>query len=284
MRTIRLAFSPDSDDLFMFWGLLNGRVPAGGYRFEHVRADTETLNRRAAEDDLDIVAISIARYPAIASRYLLLPHGGSVGRGYGPVLVAPSSRTLESLAGARIAVPGLGTTAYLVLRLVLPTFEPIVVPIQPYARVFETLRAGDVEAALIIHEGRLTYEREGTAKIVDLGEAWSGLTGGLPLPLGGNVIRRALGDSAIAELSGLVQDSIRWALSRREELIDEMLRAETRHDVALSRAMLDRYLAMYANEDSAGYPPDARRAVEELIDRGVRASLLPRDARVEWAP
>jgi 1,4-dihydroxy-6-naphthoate synthase len=281
---LRIAFSPDSDDLFMFWPVLSGRVDTKGYRFEHVRADTESLNRRAQSGDLDVAAISIAAYPSVAKDYLLLPHGGSVGRGYGPVVVTRAATPLASLAGKSIAVPGAGTTAYLVLRLLLPDFQPIFVPIEPYDRVFRALREGEVDAALLIHEGRLTYEREGFARVTDIGEAWSALTGGLPLPLGGNAIRRGLGNETIVEVSHLLREGIRYALSHREELMDELLRAETRRTVGLERALLDRYLEMYANGDTLEYPDDARRAVEVLFQRGRDAGLLPGTARVEWAP
>src|SRR5256885_2990308 len=164
-----MAFSPDSDDLFMFWPLLRGRVKTHGYRFEHVRSDTETLNRRAREGDLDVVAVSIASYPAVARDYLLLPHGGSIGRGYGPVVVAREAGTLASLAGKSIAVPGPGTTAFLVLRLLLPEFRPVFLPIDPYDRVFRALRNIEVDAALLIHEGRLTYEKEGFFALAEIG-------------------------------------------------------------------------------------------------------------------
>jgi 1,4-dihydroxy-6-naphthoate synthase len=281
---LRLAFSPDSDDLFMFWPILSGRVDTKGYRFEHVRADTETLNQRAQAGDLDVAAISIAAYPSVARDYLLLPHGGSVGRGYGPVVVANRPIELASLAGKKIAIPGAGTTAYLVLRLLLSDFEAVFIPIEPYDRVFHALRAGEVDAALLIHEGRVTYEREGFARVVDIGEAWSTLTGGLPLPLGGNAIRRGLGEARVAEVSSFLREGIRYALNHRDELIDELLRAETRRTVGLERALLDRYLDMYANGDTLGYPDDARRAVEVLFQRGRDAGLLPPSARVEWAP
>jgi 1,4-dihydroxy-6-naphthoate synthase len=178
IATIALGFSPDSDDIFMFWPLLSGKVDAEGLAFEAIRADTETLNARVEAADLDVVAVSIARWPAIAKHYQLLPHGMSVGRGYGPVVVATASRTLASLEGARIGVPGLRTTAATTLRLLAPHFEPVVIPIAPYARVFEALRAGEVDAALLIHEGRLTFEREGMHKVVDLGEAWAAATDG----------------------------------------------------------------------------------------------------------
>jgi 1,4-dihydroxy-6-naphthoate synthase len=281
---VRLAFSPDSDDLFMFWPLLSGRIDTQGFRFEHVRADTESLNQRARRGDLDVVAISIAAYPAVAKDYLLLPHGGSVGRGYGPVVVARESTPLEALRGKTIAVPGAGTTAYLVLRLLLPEFQPVFLPIEPYDRVFEALRRAEVDAALLIHEGRLTYEREGFTRVIDIGEGWSALTKGLPLPLGGNAIRRGLGATTIAQVSDLLRQGIRYSLAHRDELIDELLRAETRRKVGLDRDMLDRYLAMYANSDTLGYPDDARRAVAELFERGQRAGILPASAEVEWAP
>jgi 1,4-dihydroxy-6-naphthoate synthase len=283
MNRIRLAFSPDSDDLFMFYALLHGHVRADGLAFEHERADTESLNERAAKGDVDVIAVSIARYAEIADKYLLLPHGASVGRGYGPVVVAKTPRALSDLAGKRIGVPGLRTTAYLVLTLLLPEFEPVVVPIAPYARVFEALRSGEIDAALLIHEGRLTYEREGFARVVDIGEGWSKLTGGLPLPLGGNAIRRALGGPLIEAVSRACRDSIRWALENRDEVMRAMLAAETRDDVGLDRAMLDRYLAMYANEDTLAMKDDVKRAVDELFARGHAAGAI-RSSRAEWAP
>jgi 1,4-dihydroxy-6-naphthoate synthase len=275
---IRLAFSPDSDDIFMFWALLTGKVDPEGLAFEADRADTETLNARAAAGELDVVAVSIARYPAIARDYLLLRHGMSVGRGYGPVVVAKQGRDLASLEGARIGVPGLRTTAYLVLRLLLPRFEPVVVPISPYARAFEAVRAGEVEAVLLIHEGRLTHEREGFARVCDLGAAWSQATGGLPLPLGGNAIRRGLGPDLVAKVSRLCRASIAWALDHRDEAIEALLARETRKDLALDRALLDRYLAMYANADSLSPPDDVRRAIDELYARAYAAGLLGPDA------
>jgi len=271
---IRLAFSPDSDDIFMFWALLAGKVDAEGLVFEADRADTETLNARAAAGELDVVAVSIARYPAIARDYLLLRHGMSVGRGYGPVVVAEQPRDLASLEGARIGVPGLRTTAYLVLRLLLPRFEPVVVPISPYARAFEAVRAGEVDAALLIHEGRLTYERAGFARVCDLGAAWAETTGGLPLPLGGNAIRRGLGPELVAKVSRLCRTSIAWALDHRDEAIEALLGRETRADLALDRALLDRYLAMYANSDTLSPPDDVRRAIDALYARAHAAGLL----------
>jgi 1,4-dihydroxy-6-naphthoate synthase len=283
-KPIRLAFSPDSDDIFMFWPLLEGKVDAEGLTFEVERADTEALNARAAAGDIDVVAVSIARWPAIADRYLLLPHGMSVGRGYGPVVLATSACPLSSLEGRRIGVPGLRTTAATVLRLLLPRFEPVVVPISPYARAFEVLRSGEIDAVLLIHEGRLTYEREGLARVCDLGEAWAGVTGGLPLPLGGNAIRRGLGEELVAKVSRLVRASIRWALDHRDETMRALLARETRADVGLDHAMLDQYLAMYANADTLDAPDDVRVSIDVLYARAHAAGLMDRVVRVEMAP
>jgi 1,4-dihydroxy-6-naphthoate synthase len=280
---IRLAFSPDSDDIFMFLALLAGKIDCEGLVFEADRADTETLNARAAAGELDVVAVSIARYPAIARDYLLLSHGMSVGRGYGPVVVSARPRDLASLAGARIGVPGLRTTAYMVLRLLLPAFEPVVVPISPYARAFEAVRAGEVDAALLIHEGRLTYEREGLACVCDIGAAWASATGGLPLPLGGNAIRRALGPDLVAKVSRLCRASIAWALEHRDQAIETLLSREARSDVGLDRALLDRYLAMYANADTLAPPDDVRCAIDELYSRAHAAGLLALVPPVEMA-
>ncbi|HEY1696464.1 MAG TPA: MqnA/MqnD/SBP family protein [Polyangiaceae bacterium] len=284
---VALAFSPDSDDIFMFWPLLAGKVDPEGLTFEAVRADTEALNARVGRTELDVCAVSIARWPGIAKDYLLLPHGMSVGRGYGPVVVASplaGPATLASLEGKRVGVPGLRTTAAMTLRLLAPRFEPVVVPIAPYARVFEALRAGEVDAALLIHEGRLTFEREGMAKVVDLGEAWAEATGGLPLPLGANAIRRGLGEALVAKVSRLCRASIGWALAHRDEVMTALLAAETRTDVGLDRAMLDRYLAMYANADTLDAPADVRRAIDELYARAHAAGLLDAPIRAEFAP
>lgn len=281
---VRAAFSPDSDDIFMFWALLNGKVDAEGLTFEAERADTESLNARAAQGDVDVCAVSIAQYARVAKDWLLLPHGMSVGRSYGPVVVAKDARDLDSLRGKKIGVPGLRTTAYMVLRLLLPEFEPVVVPIAPYSAAFEALREGKVEAALLIHEGRLFYEREGTKKVVDLGEGWAAATGGLPLPLGGNAIRRGLGPDTIAKVSRVCRNSIRWALDHKDEVARALLAAETRSDVGLDAASLDRYLSMYANADTLDAPEDVRRALDELFARGRAAGLIPSDVRVELAP
>jgi len=284
VNRLQLAFSPDSDDIFMFWALLNGKVDAEGLSFDAERADTETLNALAEKAERDVVAVSIAQYARVSKDYLLLPHGMSVGRNYGPVVVAREARDLASLAGKRVGVPGLRTTAYLVLRLLAPEIEPVVVPIAPYARAFEALRAGDIDAALLIHEGRLFYEREGMKKVTDIGEAWATETSGLPLPLGGNAVKRALGDALVEKTSRVCRNSIRWALEHKDEVSKALLDAETRSDVGLDAASLDRYLSMYANADTLDAPDDVRRAIDVLFTRGRDAALLPAHARADFAP
>ncbi len=264
----------------MFWALLHGKVDAEGLSFAAERADTESLNARAAAGELDVVAVSIARWPTISDRYALLRCGMSVGRGYGPVVVAQTPRELASLERARIGVPGLRTTAYLVLRLLLPAFEPVVVPISPFARSFEALQSGEVDAALLIHEGRLTYEREGFARVCDLGEAWAARTAGLPLPLGGNAIRRGLGEDTMRRVSRACRASIAWALAHRDEVMKALLANESRSGLALDQALLDRYLAMYANGDTLDPPEDVERAIRTLYARAHEAGLLEHPVEV----
>jgi 1,4-dihydroxy-6-naphthoate synthase len=281
---IRLAYSPDSDDAFMFWAIAHERIDLGGLRFEHARADTEALNQAAQSvRGPDVSAVSIHQYAYLTADYLLLPHGGSVGAGYGPVLVSSAPRELASLRGARIGVPGLRTTAYLVLRLLLPEFEPVIVPVAPFSRAYDALRSGEVDAALLIHEGRLLYEQEGFARVCELGEAWHALTG-LPLPLGGNVIRRALGSERIANVSAVLRSSIAWALAHREEVLQALIAAERRAAVPRDRALFDRYLAMYANQDTLDYGPQGRSAIAELFRRGHGAGVIPHAVVPEYAP
>jgi 1,4-dihydroxy-6-naphthoate synthase len=280
---VRLAFSPDSDDIFMFWAALSGKVDTEGLEFQVERADTETLNARALAGDLDVMALSVAAWPSVANRYLLLPSGMSVGRGYGPLLAARHPVTLQSLDSARIGVPGLRTTAHLVLRLLLPRFDAVVVPIVPFGRVFDAVRSGDVDAALVIHEGRVTFEREGLVSVCDLGEEWARLTGGLPLPLGANAIRRALGPETIACVSRVCHVSMQWALRHREETMRALLDVEQREGLRLTPPMLDRYLGMYANADTLDAPDDVRRAVDVLFERALASGLLDKSIRAEFA-
>jgi 1,4-dihydroxy-6-naphthoate synthase len=280
---ISLAYSVDADDAFMFHALRAGGVDTRGLAFTHRRGDTSELNALALTGEIDVVAISAGAYPAVADKYLLLPHGASVGRGFGPVLVARQPMALADLVGRRVGIPGLSTTAWLVLRQMQPGLVPIVVPIAPFGRVFECLDAGSIDAALLIHEGRLIYESRGYARVAEIGEWWQAETG-LPLPLGVNVIRRGLGANHIALVSAILRDAIAYALDHRNEVI-RVLAAEPRGEPALAQTeLLDRYLGMYANQDTRAMAPDARRAIEVLFNRAAKAGLLPAGLSVDWAP
>lgn len=281
---IRVAYSPDADDAFMFWAIAEQRIDTRGHRFVRERADTEALNRAAEGSNAPHVsAVSIHQYAYLADRYLLLPHGGSVGVGYGPVVVARRPLAASELRGLRIGVPGLRTSAYLVLRLLVPDFEPVIVPVAPFERAFRALDDAEVDATLLIHEGRLLYERHGYARVLELGEAWQALTG-LPLPLGGNVIARSLGMQTIAEVSSILRESIRYALEHRDEVLAWLLANESRPGVPRERALFDRYLAMYANQDTLDYGEHGRRAIVDLLERGSAAGIIPHRVQVEFSP
>ena len=213
---IHIAHSPDSDDAFMFYGLASGLVPSQGFELEHVLSDIETLNRAAFEGKYEITAVSFHAYAHLTDRYILLPHGASMGDNYGPIVVARTDGP-SSLTGVRVAVPGELTTAFLTLRLFDPSVEWVVMP---FDEIQDKVRDGEVAAGLLIHEGQLTYQDEGLKKVVDLGEWWAERTKGLPLPLGGNVIRRDLGAPTISTLSRLLHDSIAYALEHRAEAVD----------------------------------------------------------------
>jgi 1,4-dihydroxy-6-naphthoate synthase len=281
--SISLAYSVDADDAFMFYALRLGGIDTRGLSFSHRRVDTSTLNALAAAGEVDVVAISVGAYPGVAEKYLLLPHGASVGRGFGPVLVARHPMALADLAGKRVGIPGLSTTAWLVLRQMQPDLVPVIVPIAPFSRIFDCLDAGTVDAALLIHEGRLLYQDRGYACVAELGEWWQAKTG-LPLPLGVNVIRRGLGAERIALVSAVLREAIDYALEHREAIIP-VLAAEDRGEAALAQAaLLDRYLGMYANEDTRAMAPDVRHAIEVLFERAAKAGLLPPGCPIDWAP
>lgn len=275
MRTITLSCSPDADDLFMVRALLQGAIDTGPYRFEIGTSPTDALNDLAAgADGPDVIALSVAHYPAVADRYQLLSHGGSLGEGYGPVVVSREPAKVGDLRGARIGVPGLTTTAWLVLRLIIGPevpAEPVVIPIVPHERIFQAVQAGEVDFGLVIHEGRLTYERHATHAVVDLGAWWAEQTGGLPLPLGANAIRRDLGEQVIREVSELYRRSIRHALEHRDDAIAWLLE---RSGALKTSAQVSTYLSMYANQRTLDYGPEGRRALAELFERAVAAGLL----------
>ncbi len=279
---ISLAYSVDADDAFMFYALREGRLDPGGFAFTHRRDHTAALNRLAIEGGADVVAVSLGAYPELAGAYQLLPHGASVGRGFGPVVVSRKPMTIADLAGARVGIPGRTTTAWLVLRLIQPAAVGVEIPIFPFARIFEALDAGEIDAALLIHEGRLIYPERGLHKVVDLGEWWLA-EAGLPLPLGVNVIRRALGADVITRVSRVLRESIAWALANRDEIIASISK-EDRGEKALSKTdLIDYYLNLYANQDTAAIADDARRAVDVLFARAKKAGLLERDVAADWS-
>lgn len=281
---VTLAYSVDSDDLFMFYALLEGKIDTKGFVFEHQRHDTMALNDLAATDAIDITAVSIRAYADICDNYLLLPHGGSIGVNYGPLVLSREPLEPKDLTGKKISIPGFSTTAFLVFKLICPNFTPEVIPISPFEKTFDALRDGEVEAAVVIHEGNLTYKERGFHKVLDLGQWWWQETG-LPLPLGGNVIRKSLGPKNIEIISDLLRQSIAYALDNRDEVIDYLLARETRKDPALNdRKLLDRYLDLYANQDTLEYPEAARAGIVELFKRGFTAGLIDKTVTIEFAP
>jgi 5,8-dihydroxy-2-naphthoate synthase len=271
---IRIAHSPDSDDAFMFYGLATGKVPTNGYELEHVLSDIETLNRAAFDGKYEITAVSFHAYAHLTGKYILLPHGASMGDRYGPVVVARKDGP-SSLKGVRVAIPGELTTAFLSLRLFDPTVEFVVVP---FDQIQEKVHSGAVQAGLLIHEGQLTYAEEGLKKIVDLGEWWADRTGGLPLPLGGNIIRRDLGAGHISTLSRLLHDSIAFGLKHRDEAVQYSMQFGR----GLDRARTDKFVGMYVNELTLDYGERGRQAVKRLLDDAEAAGLIP-PVRLEFA-
>src|SRR6202165_1316071 len=272
---IHIAHSPDSDDAFMFYGLASGKVPSNGFELEHVLSDIETLNRAAFEGRYEITAVSFHAYAHLTDRYILLPHGASMGDRYGPVVVAKKGGP-TSLKGVRVGVPGELTTAFLTLRLYDPSVQYVVVP---FDQIQEAVNAGEIAAGLLIHEGQVTYEDEGLKKIVDLGEWWADRTGGLPLPLGGNIIRRDLGPSTIARLSGLLHDSIAYGLDHRREAVDYAMQFGR----GLDRGRTDAFVGMYVNNLTLDYGERGREAVRRLLADAQTAGLLTRPVKVEFA-
>jgi 1,4-dihydroxy-6-naphthoate synthase len=272
---ITVAHSPDSDDAFMHYGLASGRVPTGGIEFDHLLADIETLNHAAFEGKYEVSAVSFNAYAQLTDKYLLLPHGSSMGDDYGPIVVARADGP-SSLEGVRVAVPGTLTTSFLALRLYDPDVQYLVMP---FDRIQDAVRAGEVEAGLLIHEGQLTYQDEGLKQIVDLGVWWGGRTGGLPLPLGGNVIRRDLGPPVIAQVSRLLRESIAYALAHRQEALDYALQFGR----GLDRAKADRFVGMYVNELTLDYGERGRTAVRRLFDEAWAKRLIPHPIDVEFS-
>jgi 1,4-dihydroxy-6-naphthoate synthase len=271
---IRLGHSPDPDDAFMFWGLAAGEVDARGFEFEHVLRDIQTLNEWALEGRLEVTAISLHAYPHVQDRYVLLPHGASMGSGYGPIVVAREPLTDEELREVEIAVPGRMTTAFLTLQLRLGEFRWREVP---FDQIMDEVTSGQAAAGLLIHEGQLTYGAAGLERIVDLGEWWLEETG-LPLPLGANVARRDLGPDVLRELSAVLAASIRAGLDNRERALEYALQFGR----GLDDELADRFVGMYVNELTEDYGEEGRRAVRELLRRGEEIGAFEEPVRVEF--
>jgi len=272
---IRIAHSPDSDDAFMFYALAKDKLPTGKFRFHHTLQDIETLNRKALDGEFEVTAISFHAYPYLEDKYILLPSGASMGDGYGPMVVAREPFGRDELRGKRIAVPGKMTSAFLVLKLFQPDFEEVVIP---FDKIMDAVKRGDVDAGLLIHEGQLTYADEGLRLIVDFGVWWRETTG-LPLPLGGNVIRRDLGMEDIREISRLLKASIQYSLDNREEALKYALQFARDLDTATA----DRFVGMYVNERTLDYGQEGRKAVQLFLDKAYEAGIIPRPVKAEFA-
>ncbi len=271
---IKLAHSPDSDDAFMFYALATNRVKAPGLKFTHTLSDIETLNRAAEREEFDVTAISFSAYAYLRDKYVLLDCGASFGEGYGPIVVATHPMKREELAGSRIGIPGLRTSAYLTLRLYEPNFEAVPIP---FDQILDAVRAGTVDAGLLIHEGQLLFPQLGLHKVVDLGHWWQETTN-LPLPLGGNAIRRALGKETGARVARAIRDSVQYGLEHREEALHYALQFARDMDTDLA----DKFVGMYVNNWTLGYGERGRAAVQELLDRGVKAGVIPGPAPAEF--
>lgn len=274
MRTIHVSHSPDSDDAFMFYALAEGKVDTGDLRYVHELQDIETLNHRAMRGELEVTAVSIHAYAYLSDRYALLPHGASMGDRYGPRLVARSAMTPKEVRGRRIAIPGLMTSAYLALRLYQPDFEPVVTP---FDLIEDAVENGDVDLGLLIHEGQLTYGQRGLKLVADLGVWWHDETG-LPLPLGGNVVRKDLGDALILEISRHLHDSIAYGLSHRRAALDHSMQ----YARGLDRTMADTFVGMYVNDWTLDYGARGREAVRLFLEKGVDAGIITTPVSVEF--
>ena len=275
-RTLTLGHSPDPDDAFMFYALAANKIDTEGFRFEHILQDIETLNWRAMREELDITAVSIHAYAYLQDRYMLLPHGASMGDGYGPMVVAREPIAPADLPGKLIAVPGVMTSAFLHLKLAIGNFRFRVVP---FDRILEEVAAGRADAGLIIHEGQLTYQNLGLVEILNLGLWWRDRTGGLPLPLGGNGIRRSLGSELIATVSDILRRSIVYGLEHR----GDALRHSMRYGRDMTEDLNDRFVGMYVNDLTVDYGERGRQAVRLLLTEGFEKGLLPGPVRVEYA-
>ncbi|MGD0040158.1 MAG: MqnA/MqnD/SBP family protein [Isosphaeraceae bacterium] len=275
LTTIRVGHSPDSDDAFMFYALTHDRLDTGGLRFVHQLEDIETLNRRATRGELEVSAVSIHAFAYLADRYALLASGASMGDRYGPTLVTREPMTLEDLGGRTIAIPGKLTSAYLTLQLCMGKDVPVT--LLPFDQILPAVAAGDVPAGLLIHEGQLFYGDKGLHKVLDLGQWWYEQTS-LPLPLGGNVVRKDLGEAMVLKIAGLLKQSIHYALEHREEALTYALAYARDLDPKLA----DRFVGMYVNHWTVDYGPRGREAVRQFLGRAAEAGLVPGPIDVQF--
>ena len=278
-RLIRLGHSPDPDDAFMFHALADDLIPTDGFRFEHVLRDIETLNDWAKEGRLEVTAVSVHAYAYLSDTYRLLPHGASMGEQYGPMVVVRDGADIDpaELPGLRVAIPGVLTSAFLELQLAVGRIaDPVIVP---FDEILDVVEAGEVDAGLVIHEGQLTYETQGLRSIIDLGRWWHDLTGGLPLPLGANAVRRDLDEGdTMPRLSRILRDSIAYGLEHRQAA----LAYAEGFGRGLDRGLADRFVGMYVNDRTLDYGDDGKAAVAELLRRGHEAGLIDRAPVVDF--
>lgn len=273
--TIRLGHSPDPDDAFMFYGLATGKMDPGPYKFEHILQDIQTLNERAMKCELEVTAISLHAYPYVAKNYALMACGCSMGDNYGPMIVAKKPYTIDELKNLRIAVPGTMTTAFLAASLLLGKgFRNVV---KPFDEILQYVQDGKADAGLIIHEGQLTYQNQGLVCCVDLGQWWMKKTG-LPLPLGGNVIRRDLGPDHVVAVTRKLKESIQFSLDHRDAAVRHALQYARDMNVELA----DKFVGMYVNNWTLDYGPRGRQAVNALLDAGAEMGLIPKVTPVEF--
>jgi 1,4-dihydroxy-6-naphthoate synthase len=271
---IKLAHSPDSDDAFMFYALATHKLATPGYKYTHVLSDIQTLNDAALTETYDVTALSFAAYPTLRDKYVLLDCGASFGENYGPIVVASKSMKKEDLACKRIGVPGLKTTAYLTLKLFEPNFEPVVIA---FDKILDAVKNEVVEAGLLIHEGQLLFPQLGMHRVVDLGVWWHEQTG-LPLPLGGNAVRRALGPALGLQIAKTIKDSVEYGLEHREEALNYAMQFARDMETEIA----DKFVGMYVNRWTLGYGDRGKQAVKTLIERGTAAGLLPGPPDVEF--
>ena len=275
IQEIQVAHSPDSDDAFMFYGLATSKIRVPGFKFVHTLTDIETLNHRAIDEAFfDVTAISFHAYPYLQDNYSIMAAGGSMGDNYGPMIVAPRRYTPDEISRLRIAVPGTLTTAYLTLKLFAPEIETVTVD---FDKIIPAVAAGEFDAGLLIHEGQLTYGNDGLHKILDLGQWWHSETG-LPLPLGGNVIRRALGPETMQTVANAVRDSIQHALDNREEALGYAMQFARDLDPNLA----SRYVGMYVNQRSLDFGDDGREAIRRILAMGHESGIIPVEAKVDF--